>query len=93
VDVRAIGAGAVNQATKAATIARGYLELDGIDIVIVPSFTGRMSSECLANCWTSVPLWGGCGARADTPFAGSRPQQDAIRACLQYTTLHGFVAL
>ena len=38
-DVRAIGAGAVNQATKAVTIARGYLEPDGIDIVIVPSFT------------------------------------------------------
>jgi stage V sporulation protein S len=42
VDVRAIGAGAVNQATKAAAIARGYLELDGIDIVIVPSFTEVM---------------------------------------------------
>ena len=29
VDVQAIGAGAVNQATKAVIIARGYLELDG----------------------------------------------------------------
>lgn len=38
VDVQAIGAGAVNQAIKAITIARGYLELDGIDIVCVPSF-------------------------------------------------------
>jgi stage V sporulation protein S len=38
VDVQAIGAGAVNQAVKAITIARGYLELDGIDIVCVPSF-------------------------------------------------------
>ena len=38
VDVQAIGAGAVNQAIKAVTIARGYLELDGIDIVVVPSF-------------------------------------------------------
>jgi stage V sporulation protein S len=38
VDVQAIGAGAVNQAVKAVTIARGYLELDGIDIVCVPSF-------------------------------------------------------
>jgi stage V sporulation protein S len=37
-DVQAIGAGAVNQAVKAVTIARGYLELDGIDIVCVPSF-------------------------------------------------------
>lgn len=39
VDVQAIGAGAVNQAVKAIIIARGYLELDGIDIVCVPSFT------------------------------------------------------
>jgi stage V sporulation protein S len=38
VDVQAIGAGAVNQAIKAVTIARGYLELDGIDIICVPSF-------------------------------------------------------
>jgi stage V sporulation protein S len=38
VDVQAIGAGAVNQAIKAIAIARGYLELDGIDIVCTPSF-------------------------------------------------------
>jgi stage V sporulation protein S len=38
VDVQAIGAGAVNQAVKAVTIARGYLELDGIDIVCIPMF-------------------------------------------------------
>ena len=38
VDVQAIGAGAVNQAVKAVAIARGYLELDGIDIVCVPTF-------------------------------------------------------
>lgn len=38
VDVQAIGAGAVNQAVKAVAIARGYLELDGIDVVCVPSF-------------------------------------------------------
>jgi len=38
VDVQAIGAGAVNQAIKAVCIARGYLELDGIDIVCVPLF-------------------------------------------------------
>jgi stage V sporulation protein S len=37
-DVQAIGAGAVNQAIKAVTIARGYLELDGIEIVCLPSF-------------------------------------------------------
>jgi len=38
VKVRAIGAGAVNQAVKAAAIARGYLELDGIDVICIPSF-------------------------------------------------------
>lgn len=42
VDVQAIGAGAVNQAIKAIAIARGYLELDGIDIVCVPSFSEVM---------------------------------------------------
>jgi len=37
-EVQAIGAGAVNQAVKAVAIARGYLELDGIDVVCIPSF-------------------------------------------------------
>ena len=39
VDVQAIGAGAVNQAVKAIAIARGYLELDNIEIACIPSFT------------------------------------------------------
>ena len=38
-EVQAIGAGAVNQAMKAAAIARGYLLLDGINVVIIPSFS------------------------------------------------------
>ncbi len=38
-EVQAIGAGAVNQAVKAVAIARGYLALDGIDVVCVPAFT------------------------------------------------------
>ncbi|MBN1286095.1 MAG: stage V sporulation protein S [Anaerolineae bacterium] len=38
-EVQAIGAGAVNQAIKAATIARGYLDEDGIEIVLIPYFT------------------------------------------------------
>lgn len=42
VDVQAIGAGAVNQAVKAVAIARGYLELDGIDIICIPSFVEVM---------------------------------------------------
>ncbi|HSR31170.1 MAG TPA: stage V sporulation protein S, partial [Anaerolineae bacterium] len=33
-----IGAGAVNQAIKAAAIARGFLALDGLDVVCIPSF-------------------------------------------------------
>ena len=38
VEVQAIGAPAVNQAVKAITIARLYLEQDRMDIMIVPSF-------------------------------------------------------
>ena len=37
-DVQAIGAGATNQAIKAAAIARDYLQPNGLDIVIVPAF-------------------------------------------------------
>lgn len=36
--LRAIGAGAVNQAVKACAIARGYAATRGIDLVVVPSF-------------------------------------------------------
>jgi len=45
VDVQAIGAGAVNQAVKAVIIARGYLELDGIDIICLPSFVEVMIDD------------------------------------------------
>jgi stage V sporulation protein S len=38
-EVQAIGAGAVNQAMKAVAIARGYLALDGLDVISIPSFT------------------------------------------------------
>ena len=37
-EVQAIGAGAVNQSIKAAAIARGYLALDGIDVIVIPAF-------------------------------------------------------
>lgn len=37
-EVQAIGAGATNQAVKAAAIARDYLLQNGIDIVCVPAF-------------------------------------------------------
>jgi stage V sporulation protein S len=42
VDVRAIGASAVNQAVKAVAIARGYLMPEGIDIVCIPFFSEVM---------------------------------------------------
>lgn len=38
-EVQAIGAGAVNQAAKAVAIARSYLALDGLDVVVIPAFT------------------------------------------------------
>jgi len=38
-EVQAIGAGAVNQAVKAVAIARGYLALEGMDVVCAPAFT------------------------------------------------------
>ena len=41
-EVQAIGAGAVNQAIKACAIARGYLQEDGIDVIIIPSFVEVM---------------------------------------------------
>lgn len=37
-EVQAIGASAVNQAIKAIAIARGYLSLDGIEIMCSPEF-------------------------------------------------------
>jgi stage V sporulation protein S len=37
-EVQAIGAGAVNQAVKAVAIARGYLTLDGINVICIPAF-------------------------------------------------------
>ena len=37
-ELQAIGAAAVNQAVKAAAIACGFLALDGLDMVCIPSF-------------------------------------------------------
>jgi len=36
--IQVVGAGALNQATKATVIARGILSTGGLDIVCVPSF-------------------------------------------------------
>ncbi len=38
VEIQSIGAGALNQAVKAITIARGYLAPNGVDIIFIPSF-------------------------------------------------------
>lgn len=38
VKLRAVGAGAVNQATKAIAIARGYVAPRGLDLVCKPGF-------------------------------------------------------
>jgi stage V sporulation protein S len=38
-EIQAIGASAINQAIKAITIARSYLEQDNMDLAMVPSFT------------------------------------------------------
>lgn len=38
-EIQAIGASAINQAVKAITIARSYLEQDNMDLAVVPSFT------------------------------------------------------
>lgn len=39
VELHAIGAAAVNQATKAVATARIFLEQDGIDAVLIPAFS------------------------------------------------------
>jgi stage V sporulation protein S len=43
--LQCIGAGAVNQAIKGATIARSFLIADGIDIALVPSFVTLEAAE------------------------------------------------
>jgi stage V sporulation protein S len=39
VTLRAVGAGAVNQAVKAMAIARGYIAIRGMDLTCKPGFT------------------------------------------------------
>src|SRR5699024_8019436 len=38
-ELQAIGAGALNQASKAVAIARGFVAPSGVDLVCVPAFT------------------------------------------------------
>lgn len=44
-ELQAIGAAAVNQAIKAVAIAREFLVLDGIDIVMIPTFAQVMIGD------------------------------------------------
>jgi stage V sporulation protein S len=39
VEMQAVGAGAVNQAVKAISIARGFVAPNGIDLVAIPAFS------------------------------------------------------
>ena len=52
-EVQAIGAGAVNQAVKAAAIARGFLALDGLDVICIPTFT---DVEIGGQEWTAIRI-------------------------------------
>ena len=45
VEIQTIGAGALNQASKAIAIARGFLVSSGIDIVVIPSFREVMINQ------------------------------------------------
>lgn len=45
VKLRAVGAGAVNQAVKSIAISRGYVAPRGLDLVCVPGFTTISSRD------------------------------------------------
>ena len=45
VKLRAVGAGAVNQAVKAIAIARGYTAPRGLDLVCIPGFASIESHD------------------------------------------------
>ena len=38
-EVQAVGAGALNQATKAVALARGFVAPQGLDLICIPAFT------------------------------------------------------
>ena len=38
-EIQAVGAGALNQATKAVAIARGFVAPQGVDLICIPAFT------------------------------------------------------
>lgn len=49
-ELKAVGAGAINQAMKAIIIAKGFLVPIGIDIVCIPAFTEvKLDNEILTG--------------------------------------------
>ena len=38
-EIQAVGAGVLNQATKAVAIARGFVASQGVDLICIPAFT------------------------------------------------------
>ena len=49
-EVRAIGAGALNQAVKAVAIARGFVAPGGMDLICTPAFTDAMLGDEARTC-------------------------------------------
>ncbi len=45
VNIRAVGAGAINQALKAIIIARGYVAPRGMDLYVIPGFVTIKSRD------------------------------------------------
>lgn len=57
--LRAIGAGALNQALKACIIARGYVAARGIDLVVRPGFAtvnGEQGEDTTAITLLVIPM-------------------------------------
>src|SRR5512138_2884881 len=67
-EVQAIGAGAVNQAIKAVAIARGYLEQDGLDIYVIPTFA---EVDIAGEERTAVKLYVESRPLAESPQLGN----------------------
>lgn len=54
VEIRAIGAGAINQAVKAIAVARRFVASNGINLVCVPGFTEVKNEENIKTAITLV---------------------------------------
>ena len=71
VEVQVVGAGALNQAIKAAAIARGYVAPSGIDLVCVPTFADiDIDGERRTAIRLTIEDRGRLGADGARPAAG-----------------------